>query len=347
MSSKEKEQEIAKTISKVYYDPLTGFQNLARTLVAAQKIDKSIEREDVKQFLERQKETQFRPQTKQNSFIPQQAGHQMQFDLAFASRFPGKSPYKYALIAIDSFSKRLAVIPQKTKTAAETADALDKAVEKLGIPATAMMDDGSEFKDAFKRRLLYYKIEPLTTRRHAIFAERAIRTLKEKITKRMEALKLSRWEQLVDAVTNQYNSEVHNATGMTPLEADKVENHDEAYESMKRRGKTNRKYEPISVGDDVRLLKKPEGNRAHFRVGEDAWTRLSFKVLKIEPTENGTAYTLEHQPRKYLRHEVKLVKGSEEPSEELREEMLKRVMGEDVSVEAPPREFKRLRRIGG
>ena len=44
---KEKEQEIAKTIGKVYYDPLTGFQNLARTLAAAQKINKSIERENV------------------------------------------------------------------------------------------------------------------------------------------------------------------------------------------------------------------------------------------------------------------------------------------------------------
>ena len=67
MSSKE--QEIAKTISKVYYDPLTGFQNLARTLAAAQKIDKSIEREDVKQFLERQKETQFKQQQQQQQQI--------------------------------------------------------------------------------------------------------------------------------------------------------------------------------------------------------------------------------------------------------------------------------------
>ena len=211
-----------------------------------------------------------------------------------------------------------------------------------------MMDDGSEFKDAFRRRLQYYKIEPLTTRRHAIFAERAIRTFKEKNTKRMEALKLSRWDELVDAVTKQYNSEAHEATGMTPLQADKIENHDKAYDSMKQRAKMNRKYDPISVGDDVRLLKKPEGNRAHFRVGEDAWTRVAFKVLKVEPTENGTAYTLEHQPRKYLRHEVKLVKGSEEPSEELRDEMVKRLAGEEeapMREEAPPREFIRLRRI--
>jgi hypothetical protein len=80
-----------KTIAKVYYDPLKGFQNLGRTLEAVRKIDKSIKREDVKQFLERQEETQFRPQTKQNSFVPQQAGHQLQFDLAFASHFPRKS----------------------------------------------------------------------------------------------------------------------------------------------------------------------------------------------------------------------------------------------------------------
>ena len=335
------EKQKAQTISKVYYDPVTGFQNLARTLQAVQKIDKTIERQDVKDFMERQKETQFKPETKQNSFVPLQAGHQMQFDLAFASRFPGKSPYKYALIAIDSFSKKLAVIPQKTKTASETAEALDKAIAKLGIPATAMMDEGSEFKDAFRRRLDYYKIEPLTTRRHAIFAERVIRTFKEKITKRMESLKLSRWDELVDAVTQQYNSEVHEATNMTPLQADEIENHDKAYDRMRKRAKMNRKYDPISVGDEVRLLRKPEGGRAAYRVGEDAWTRVTFKVLKIEPTENGTSYTLENQPRKHLRHEIKLVKGSEEPSEELRNAMVRRL----EEREQPQREFIRLRRI--
>ena len=182
------------TVGKVYYDPITGFQNIERTLAAARKLDNTVTREDVYGFLKSQTETQLATKRRYNSYVPQQAGHQMQFDLAFASRFPGRSPYKYALIAIDSFSKKLAVIPQKTKTASETAQSLDKAIDKLGVPATAMMDDGSEFKDAFKRRLQWYQIEGLTTRKHALFAERVIRTFKEKLLKRMQAMKLNRWE---------------------------------------------------------------------------------------------------------------------------------------------------------
>ena len=98
--------EIRKIISQVYYDPVDGFQNIARTLASAQELDPTILRSDVQGFMSSQKATQVTARNKgYNSFVPQQEGHQMQFDLAFASRFPGKSPYKYAFIAIDSFSK--------------------------------------------------------------------------------------------------------------------------------------------------------------------------------------------------------------------------------------------------
>ena len=343
-----KNSKALQTISEIYYDPVGGFQNVARTLAAAQRVDKSIRRSDVLDFMNSQKQPQLTQRAKgYNSFIPQQQGQQMQFDLAFAKRFPGKSPYKYAFIAIDSFSKKLAVIPQKTKESSETAASLDKAIEQLGVPATAMFDEGTEFKDAFKRRLAYYQISGRSTRKHALFAERVIRTMKEKLLKRMEAMKNNRWDQLVDVVVKQYNSEEHSAIGMPPNDATRLENHTSALESMKSRAKNNRKYADINVGDSVRLLQKPEGNRASYRIAEEGWTRVMFRVLDKTPSDDGIEYTLENQTRTFLRHEMQLVTGNAEPSEEMREGMLRRLQNTfpDTRQPAPAPTLKRLRRL--
>ena len=100
------------------------------------------------------------------------------------------------------------------------------------------------------------------SRKHALFAERVIRTFKEKLLKRMHAMKLNRWEDLIDVVVTQYNAEVHAATGMTPEKADLIENHDEAWESMAKRAKHNMKYETIKVGRSDCLRKRRATERA-------------------------------------------------------------------------------------
>ena len=166
----------------------------------------------------------------------------------------------------------------------------------------------------------------------------------------MNAMSLRRWDHLVEVVVNQYNNEKHSSTGMTPEEANKSENHDKALKRMESRAKHNLVRPKINVGDTVRLLKKPEGNRASFRVGEDAWTRTTFKVLQIESTENGNTFTLEHQTKKFLRHEIKLVTGNERPSEQLEDEMItklnatfdnKRSRGDEAVREVPVHDDER------
>ena len=47
--------------------------------------------------------------------------------------------------------------------------------------------DWSEFKREFKEKLDYWDIEKLVSRGHAIVAERAIRTLKEALVRRLNA----------------------------------------------------------------------------------------------------------------------------------------------------------------
>ena len=116
---------------------------------------------------------------------------------------------------------------------------------------------------------------------------------------------------------------------------------------MKRRAKHNRTYKNIDVGDEVRLLRKPEGNRASYRIGEDSWTRVAFKVLDKQTTQNGMAYTLENQQRAFLRHEIKLVTGDAEPSQDTQNAMIQRLQNtfSDARQAAPAPILRRLRKL--
>ena len=84
-----------------------------------------------------------------------------------------QGPYKYMLVAIDTFSKKLTAIPMANKDAASASRAWDQVVKDLGIPLTVYSDDGSEFKREFKQKLDYFDIDKV------VVAERAIRTFKE------------------------------------------------------------------------------------------------------------------------------------------------------------------------
>ena len=110
---------------QIYYNPDTGVGTQADTLRQARAVDSTVTANDVKQFMRKQTLTQFRPVRGKNSFVPPEARFQYQFDVAYMHTVSG-GIYKYALIAIDVFSKKLMVIPQRTRTAEETTQSLEK-----------------------------------------------------------------------------------------------------------------------------------------------------------------------------------------------------------------------------
>ena len=78
--------------------------------------------------------------------------HQLQVDLADMSVFSAK-PYRYMLVAIDVFTKKVAAVPLASKTAPAAAAAWNQIVKALGVPSYVYSDDGSEFKSEFKQKL--------------------------------------------------------------------------------------------------------------------------------------------------------------------------------------------------
>ncbi len=130
-------QEIARTakhetiIKKVYYDVKSGFASIAKALKKAQEIDFSIIREEVATFLAKQEHRQAKKRRKDNSYVAFGPREQFQVDLA---DFGLTGPYRYALLAIDIFTKKLVVVPIKGKTSAETSVAFEEVLKILDVP---------------------------------------------------------------------------------------------------------------------------------------------------------------------------------------------------------------------
>lgn len=211
-----------------------------------------------------------------------------------------------ALVAVDVFSKLASVQPLASKRPADTAKALDRVVEELGVPATVMTDEGGEFEGAFAERLRYYDTQHLLQRPHAYFAERFVRTLKEWLLKRRRAFGGS-WVENLPAVMRRYNVAVeHSATGMTPAEAAKDDNRERVHGALEgRRKKPRREVVQLKEGDMVRYLLKP--TRRRFDTVD--WSRTVHAVEGTEVAADGsTLYRIANAPPKrregFLRHEL-------------------------------------------
>ena len=130
-------QEVSRTakheaiIKKVYYDVETGFGSIAKTLKKAQAVLFSITIDEVRTFLAKQEHRQAKRRRKDNSYVAFGPREQFQVDLA---DFGLTGPFRYALVAIVIFTKKLVVVPIKGKTSAETAVAFEEVLKILGVP---------------------------------------------------------------------------------------------------------------------------------------------------------------------------------------------------------------------
>ena len=303
-------------IKRVYEDPRTGFGNLEQTLRRARAKDVSISRGEVRQFLSSLIAREDRPEKGYNSFVPRQPMFQLQADLADMSVF-AKGPYRYLLVAIDTFSKKLTAVPMANKEAATAARAWDQVVKDLGIPNNVYVDDGTEFKKEFKAKLDYFDVDKVVTRGHATVAERAIRTLKEALVRRLAAGvgQRNRWHLLLPDILAQYNEKPHSTTGLAP---------DDVYEDpalagralrrMKRNAKRGAEARPeIAVGDLVRVRVKPIEGRGAYRVTEVAWSEKVYQVARIEYLDGGPYFLLEGWTGgKLLRRDLRRVQAQRE-----------------------------------
>ena len=127
-------------------------------------------------------------------------------------------------------------------------------------------------------------IKLITTRTHAAYVERAIRTIKQQIDRRLEGEPPGKniwWDDdFLDLICHVLNEKrVSSVTKFTPLDAKKKENLDEVKSNLEKHRVSMRTYEELNVGSHVRRYeKKKEYAKEHVGV----WSSKVYMIEKMK-----------------------------------------------------------------
>ena len=134
---------------------------------------------------------------------------------------------RYELVAIDNFTKIAHVVPIQNKQPEEIIRAVKEVFTKIGVPKQIYSDEEGSFNSPKYFKLMNeHKVKHIQTSTHAPTVERFIRTFKDNLYRRLNALNQdkSTWIEHVDNIIKTYNNTEHNTTLIKPVEATKREN---------------------------------------------------------------------------------------------------------------------------
>ena len=296
-------------IANIYYDK-SGFSSKATTLKDAREKDKNITMKDVEEFFRKNVEIKKKPRG-QNSFVAPYNNHTYQLDLFFISSEDIETTQKFraGLVLIDVLSKYAVVVPLKSKTPPDIIAGTMEGLQKMKAkPKIIYTDDERGIASAdFKEYVDGEGIELYRTRGHPAFAERFIRTFKDKLFKRVEHDEKKgkaniQWVDYIFEIMITYNNkDVHSSINMTPNEARKERNEFKAKLNVSVKARKEKIYPPLEVGDRVKILRKKaiteKERTSQFLQGE-------YTVEAINTKLNQKYYTLEGFNRPLLRHEL-------------------------------------------
>jgi len=299
---------ISDAITRAYNDDENGFGSIAKTLKDAKTINPNVTLDDVKKWFESNigSKTQLKGY---NSFIVNGAYKEYQIDLFFFQDLEKETNKKqpYAMICIDIFTKFLHVVPIKTKQPDDVLDGIKQCITTMQAkPDTIMSDEeGSFLSNKVQHYFKEEEIKHIVTRNHPAFAERAIRTIKQMIYRRVEAQSNPIWTDHIKRVLHNYNYKmIHSATGFTPDEARLARHRETIHTRLELKGKNNRKYPLIEVGAKVRIYKK-KSKMDKERIG--VWSKDLYTVESIKDEEYQKIYKLRNVDRPFVRSEILLV----------------------------------------
>ena len=202
---------------------------------------------------------------------------------------------RYILTVIDVFSKFAWAIPLIDKSGASIKEGLD-TIFKDRIPEFLWVDQGSEFYNSTVKALLKkHNIEMYSTfgdHKSAVI-ERFNRTLKTNMWKAFTASNASslKWVDMLPSLIHTYNNKYHRTIKMTPTEASKKKNEDEAMMNINDVNLPKVTKPKYKKGDLVRISKI----KKTFEKGYvNNWTREVFKVAEVLNTTPVTYKLVEY-----------------------------------------------------
>ena len=222
---------------------------------------------------------------------------------------------KYLLMVIDVFSKYGWIVPLKSKTGVDVANALNKIFSNRRSPGFASserrctkmwVDKGKEFYNKHVKALGIQLYSTENEEKSSV-VERWNRTMKEKMFKYFSANNTKKYIDILDEMVNNYNNTKHSSVKMTPVEASDKKNKNRVwfnlYESkrpnlygskrpnLNGKSRTNPVKPKFSVGDKVRITKK----KTVFEKGyTPRWTEEVFTASQIQYTDPPTYKISDH-----------------------------------------------------
>ena len=212
-------------------------------------------------------------------------------------------------MCIDVLSKYAVVVPIKGKETTDVVTATMEAINKMGSkPKLIYTDDERAIASSeFKQYVEDEGIELYRTRGHPAFAERFIRTFKDKLFKRVEADEKKGKEDIdwtsyiLEIMLTYNNKDVHRTTEQTPNEARKKKNEYKSVMNVSLKARRERTHPELNVGDKVKILRKKaiteKERTSHFLKGE-------YTVEEITTKLKQKYYTLTDYPRPLMRHDL-------------------------------------------
>ena len=165
---------------------------------------------------------------KRNCFFIYKLRQQIQADLIDVSALEkANSGYKFLFTAIDMFSKKLVCFPMKNKTGQETCKVLKRLIKDMK-PKQLFTDSGKEFCNHQVQQFLEAEnIKHVTASSDLKCSgvERVNKTLQMKLYKYMTEMNSDSYISVLNDIVSSYNESIHTSIEMSPIDAEKKENH--------------------------------------------------------------------------------------------------------------------------
>jgi hypothetical protein len=203
-------------------------------------------------------------------------------DMQCYAKFNGD--LKYLLTVIDVFSKYGWIVPLKSKTGVEVAEAFNKIFKEGRRPEKLWVDKGKEFYNKNVKALgaQLYSVE---NEGKSCVVERWNRTMKERMFKYFTANNTRRYVDVISEMVDKYNNTRHSSIKMTPIAASEKKNERIVWFNLYGNEPAPKLTFKFKVGDKVRITKK----KGIFDKGfTPRWTEEVFTVSQVQYTDPPT-----------------------------------------------------------
>ena len=222
--------------------------------------------------------------------------HIWSLDIAYIEKISKfNDGYKYLLLPVDVFSRKIRVQPLKDKTSKSAASALMKRIDfgKLDFPIKILVDQGKEFQGEFAKFCASNAIDVYHSfsETKSCMAERYIRTLKTLLYKFFEEQQTFRYlpqlRKFVKLVNSRYNRSIGMAASeVTQRNVPKLL----ALQAARLKSRDTKTANNFKVGDRVRIALRDMPFRKGYK---QQYTNEVFKNAGVYQYKKGpTTYKL-------------------------------------------------------